>query len=185
MTADDLKTVAAIVGASVGVLGFLYGFWKDRRLRQIEQRAKSPHFVFSNIQIDVTSWSISRDNSQDNSHYSYGEQARKLTDNLPTIDNIQEAPKDYPDGRIFGIVLKNEGAVLRSFKVKCREEHVFQASESYCNYYKFRYKFDRATLGQPILFTIIFETEAGYRGKQIWQLQKGTSSLERIKPKPV
>ena len=129
MTGDDLKTVAAVVGGSIGVLGFLYGFWKDRRLRQIEQRAQSPHFVFSNIQIDARAWSI----SENNSHYSYGEQARKLTDRLPDIDHIQEAPKDYPDGRVFGNALKNEGAALRFFKVKCREEHIFQASDSYPN----------------------------------------------------
>ena len=181
ITIDDLKTVAAIAGGIIGALGFLYGLLRDRQLREIEKRVKAPHFVFRNLQIDAPGKSVP---TRGPSYYSYRKQACSLADRLCDMDHDEiRVPEDYPEGRVVGIVFANQGATIRFFTVKCEEKHFFRVSEFDGSWYEFRYRFDKNELGKTLKFAIKFETDAGYRGKQIWQVKKGTACLARVKPK--
>jgi hypothetical protein len=181
ITLDDLKTVAAIAGGIIGALGFLYGLIRDRQLREIEKRVKAPHFIFRNLQIDAPCRSTPAGGP---SYYSYRKQACSLADRLFDMGSDEvRVPEDYPDGRVVGIVLANRGATIRFFTAKCEEEHLFQVSEMDGNWYEFRYRFNKTEFDKRLKFVIKFETDAGYRGKQIWQVEKGTAYLARVKPK--
>ena len=183
MTQDDLKTIAAIIGGILGALGFLYGLLKDRKLKEIEKRAKAPHFTFRNLQIDAAGKSIPAGRP---SYYSYKNQESNLSDRLFGMDSYEnEVPGDYPDGRVVGVVLANKGSDIRFFTVNCREEHVFRRCKMEEHCFEFRYKLYKSQMSEPLQFMIKFETEAGYRGKQTWEIQRGTGSLKRVQPKAV
>jgi hypothetical protein len=119
--------------------------------------------------------------------YSYNGQERPSSQDLLEMKSSDsKIPDDYPNRRVIGMILENQGAVIRFFVSICNENDcVFQRYEPEKEYYELRYRFNRLYFGKPLKFSIRYEAESGYRGKQIWFIEKGSSTIKRIKPKSV
>jgi len=176
MNKESIKTVCVIVATILALLGFFYGFAKDYELKQIKKRANSPFFTISTVQVDA---------SQGGDFYSYHKKASELSARLWDMDEFFEPriPDNYPDDYPLGLLLKNTGAELRTFKTTSKERIVFQKASSGKNLYELRYVYSKATKGKKFRFTLTFETYEGFQDSQVWEVTKGAIFIKRIKPK--
>ena len=119
---------------------------------------------------------------------------RSLDKPLYNMIGNDPIPDNFPDGRVIGILLENKGSCIQCIKVDCKEEHSFQrykeqdyrrASLFDENFYEFHYRFCRDGFGKPLQFKVCYEVESGFKGYQIWVIEKGKSTIKRIKPKGV
>jgi len=176
----DIKTTAAIFGTIIGVLGFLYGLMKDRKLREIEKRAKGPHFVPQYLAIDANGKSIPQGGKP---YYHYRKEAVGLKGHLFEMEPYEESvPPDYPKNRVVALVVKNEGSKIRFFKIECKENLLAMESNRSANFYEFRYLLEDLDKNEQFKVTLKYETEAGARDKQVWLFGKGKLTAKRIKP---
>ena len=179
---NEIKTIAAVAGSAIGALGFLYGFFKDRQVRQIEKRAKAPHFVPRCLQIDASTKSMPQEGKP---FYSYRKEAGGIDGALFEMETYETSvPTDYPDNRVVSIVAKNDGSRLRFFRAES-DEKVTMLRFYFDDHYEFRYFLSKEDLGRSLSVKIAYETEAGLQGKQVWSLQKGKLSMTRLKPTAV
>jgi hypothetical protein len=179
---DEIKTITAVAGSAIGVLGLLYGFFKDRQVRHIEKRAKAPHFVPRFLQIDASSKSIPQGGKP---FYSYRKEASGIDAALFGMETYETVvPSDYPDNRVVAVVVKNDGSRLRFFRAES-DEKVTMREFHFDDHYEFRYFLNKEDLNKSLLVKIAYETEAGLQGKQVWSLQKGRLSMTRLKPRTV
>jgi len=141
---------ATIISAIIGVLGLLYGYKKDRALKQIQQRANSPFFIISALQFDLNNISYPEGGKPS---YFYNTEPSGLSSQLldEYVFDDPNIPDDYPDGHPIGLLLKNTGSELRSFDVTSREQIVFQGARiSDANLYELRYRYDKASMRKKI-----------------------------------
>lgn len=179
----DTGTFVAICGVVVGSLGFIYGLRKDRKIREIEKRAKSPHFVPVLLQIDARGKTMPQGGK---SYYSYGERERDPVEHLFHMDPYEtEVPADYPDNRLVSLLARNQGSNIRFFSTTCNEYFVLNKSDYHDDCYEFRYRLRDGDRGKELEVKISFETEAGIQGSQTWVLTKGRVGLTRTEPRTV
>jgi len=178
MNKESIKNVCTIVALILALLAFLYGFAKDYELKQIKKRANAPFFTISTVQLDS--------NQGDGSGgYYYRQKPSDLSSEwLMDMDEFEpRIPDNYPDNHPIGLLLKNTGGKLRSFKTTSKERMVFQEASSDKNLYELRYVYSKATKGKKFRFTLTFETYEGFQDSQVWEVTKGAISIKRIKPK--
>jgi len=169
----DTKFIISLI---LALLGFLYGFAKDYKLKQIKKRANAPFFTISTVQLDSS--------QSDESGYYYRQKPSDLSAQLMDMDEFEpRIPDDYPDNHPIGLLLKNTGGKLRSFKTTSKERMVFQEASSDKNLYELRYVYNKATKGKKFRFTLTFETYDGFQDSQVWEVTKGAIFIKRIKPK--
>jgi len=179
-TKKEIYFYIAIFGVIGTIVGAIYGFRKDRALKQIQQRAHSPFFIISALQLDVNNISYPEHGKP---QYFYNKKPRTLSEQLLNEHNTN-IPDNYPDGYPIGLLLTNTGSELRSFEVTSKEKIVFQkASTSDTSLYELRYVYDKASKGKKFKFTIIYETSNGFQDEQVWEVIKGTTSIRRVRPK--
>ena len=175
----DLKFYAAIGGTIIGLCGFLYGVWKDLKLRRIQKRANAPRFIVTDVLLDIAGYS--KPNGKQG-YYSWKEKPSKLGETLFAKDHGDGViPDDYPNDRPAGIRLKNDGPKIRYFKIKCKE---FIFKKFVCEYdvYDLYYQFNNREFGEKRFFKIWYETEKGTQGKQHWEVTLGNAEIRRVKP---
>lgn len=178
---DIVVIIAIIVGPILAFLGFLYGFAKDKKLRQIEKRANSPFFTRATVQLDSGSRSVPDGGKP---YYHYRQEPSDLSARLWDMEEFEaRIPDNYPDNHPIGLLLKNTGAELRSFKTTSKERMVFQEASSGKNLYELRYLYSKATKGEKFRFTLTFEIYEGFQDSQVWEVTKEATSIKRIKPK--
>jgi hypothetical protein len=175
-----LTLLVSSIGAILAAITLVHTLCKDRRLKKMERLEKSPSFHFCNFQIYIRH---KLDGYGKPIEYSYDNQECALSQSL--VDIKTSIPDDYPDGGVVGMVIKNRGAALRFYKIRCKEECVLQPYNSEINCYEFRHRFKRSDIGKPFRFKLQFETEAGLKDTQTWLARKGSPTIQRIKPKSV
>jgi len=180
MTKETLKDICAIGGPILALLGFLYGYAKDKKLRNIERRANSPFFTVLTVQLDCGQVSIPQGGK---AYYHYREKPSGLIDHLWDMEEYEpHVPENYPNDYPIGLLLKNTGSSLRTFKFKSREQMVFQQADDK-NLYELRYIYHKSSAGDGFRFTLSYETSEGFQETQVWEVIKGEISIKRIKPK--
>ena len=168
------------IGLLIGVFGLSWGVWKDIKLRIIQKRANAPHFVVRTLELDSTGTCKP---SGKPTFYTYRDKASSLNGHLMEMEEFEEQiPKNYPDNRPIGVVLKNEGCPIRFFQSSCSEPHVFQEKMWNRDEYNFRFMLKKDQMGQSLRFNLRYETSNGFQGEQIWELERGTKNITRIKP---
>ena len=95
--------VLPIAGYALGVAGFLYGAWKDIRLRRFHHRAKAPHFVYYGLAIDFAGAGQIQSRPW---VYDYPEEPAPLDGSLRRMNQPYVVPSDYPGGRAVGVILR-------------------------------------------------------------------------------
>jgi len=180
MRIEIAKTIAAIVGPILGLIGLFYGFIKDRTLRQIKKRANSPFFKVYTMQVSVAAASRPEGGKL---YYHYHREPKSLSARSFLETEQNDVPEDYPDGHPVGFLLRNIGSELRSFKITSGEKIVFQEADVGKNLYELRYIFSRASRGEAFRFSITFETSEGFQGTQTWEVIRGTKSMRRVRPR--
>jgi len=155
---------------------------KDKELKIIQERANAPHFVVRKLTIDA----FGSGKHKGKISYSYREKTASLNDRLFEMEVFEEKiPQNYPNNRPVGVILRNEGCTIRFFKIFCSEPHVFQESEWNKNEYEFRFLLKKDQIGKDLRFSLWYETNNGFQGKQIWELKRGTKHITRIKPRSI
>ena len=180
MNKESIKIVCAIVGPILAIVGFSYGFAKDIQLRLNKKRANSPFFTILTVQVDAAGGSIEWDGK---SFHSYKQKPSDLSAPLWDIEFEPGIPANSPDNHPIGLLLKNTGAKLRSYKPTSKEQMLFREVSSGKNLYELRYVYNKATKGNKFRFTLTFETYEGFQDSQVWEVTKGAISIKRIKPK--
>ena len=166
--------VIDVLSLILGITGFLFGWYKDREIRKIRQRANAPYFKFCTFSVV----------DKGPSGYDPQKASPDLGQKLIVIDQVNPVmPKDYPDNLVLGIELVNTGTPVRSFSVKSREPVLFK--HYWDNDFSLRYIFRRAESGKRLYFTISYETVDGVLEKQEWLHIKGTNSIVRLRPRSV
>jgi hypothetical protein len=177
----DIKEMATIISVFIGILGLVYGLYKDRQIRNIENKSKAPHFIPQYLMIDA--FCLSKPD-RGKPYYSYREEATNIDGRLFAMESYQtHTPEDYPDNRVVSLLAKNCGSKIRFFSVKSQD--VFFKKHEIDDYFEFRYFLRKEEIGKYISIKLIYETEAGIQGTQVWSLAKGDISLTRLKPKAV
>ena len=180
---NDLKTLTAIIGAFIGLVGFLYAVFKDRQVREIEKRSKAPHFIPEFLKIEATA-KFTPQNARP--YYTYSQQPSALDSTLFEMDPWEKAvPDDYPSQKVVALVVRNDGSKLRFYRIKSKEDVLMNAYRDRDDHYELRYALDRHAIGDVLKFELLFETEAGIQGSQVWALEKGSLMLTRLKPRAV
>ncbi|MHC4123984.1 MAG: hypothetical protein ACYSSI_10455, partial [Planctomycetota bacterium] len=98
---ESIKVIYVIAWPILGFLGFLYGFAKDKKLRQIKKRANAPFFTILKIQHDAKAYS--RQEGVEPSYIYRREPSDLSAQNL--LDSPGPEPKfpdDYPDNYPIG-----------------------------------------------------------------------------------
>jgi len=181
ITSDQIKLGLAVIGSVIGVSGFLYGLYKDRRLKALQKLANSPFFEAEHLQADIRH--MSRKN-QDPPTFEYNETPKALTDELMPLKNYQrDIPECFPDGYPIGLQLNNLGNPLRTISATPKDTVVIQKPISFPDKYELHYYFKRSEVGKPLRFKIRYETNTGYQGRQTWEIIQGTRNITRIKPR--
>lgn len=176
----DPKLSIGICGVFIGLCGFIYGFWKDVKLRRIEKRANSPHFTPKKILLDIKLWSKPDGKP---GYYLYNDKPSKLGKTLLSKEYGDDIiPDDYPDHMLAGLRMKNEGPRIRYFKMK-RQNLILKKHEWDNDVYDLYYVFHRKDFGRRLRFKMWFETDKGNQGKQEWEFTVGKNEIRRIKPK--
>lgn len=176
-----MNEIIGFISVLIGVMGFLYGWIKDRELKKIHQRANAPFFKFETFELDSSSRNIPYN---DQPWYSYRQSPSNLDGDLIAMEEYNASiPNNYPDNLVVGIELINRGALIRSFSIKSKENIFFMRKRN--NIYSLRYFFKRNEIGKQLFFTISFETIDGVQEKQRWLHIKGERQIKRIKPKVI
>ena len=168
-----------VIGAIIGVGGFLYGCLKDKRLKEIEERANAPHFVATRIRLDYSSAVIGGGHAR----YNFIDPPSDLGSELHSADNEEEVPLSCPKNQPVGLSIINDGERIRNFRFKSDGMH-FMESEFGDGVYQLSYLWDPNSRGESKEFTIYCETSSGIQVKQTWKHKIGTMEINRTKPKP-
>jgi hypothetical protein len=177
----DTSTTIGVIGTLIGLSGLFYGIWKDSQIRKIEKRGKGPHFVPVAILIDAAGASQAAGKPP---VYYYDNTPRKLGERLwETTFCAGFIPEDYPENRVAGIRVKNEGARIRYFTISSKENISVKDSEDYGDCLDIQYLYKNNERGKEFRFRFHYENDAGFKGKQIWAVTKGLGKVRRIHPK--
>ena len=99
-----------------GLLGFLYGWRKDREIKEIRRRASAPFFRFETFELDA---SLKNSHHYEHSWMNYNKVPSQLNSDLISIEEAYPCiPSNYPDNLVIGVELTNNGTEIRSFSVK-------------------------------------------------------------------
>lgn len=177
----DMSTTIGVIGTIIGLLGLFYGIWKDSQIRRIEKRGKGPHFVPVAILIDGSGASHS---AGEPPVFYYDNTPRNLGERLWLSSFTQGfVPKDYPENRIVGIRVKNEGPRIRYFMISSKENISVKESEDDRDSLDIQYLHKNNERGKEFRFKFYYESGTGFKGKQIWAVTKGLAKVRRVYPK--
>jgi len=84
----------------LGLIGFLYGFTKDRKLRQIKKRADAPFFAVSTMLLSARGETRPDEGKL---YYIYHREPQSLSGGSFVGRDIDGLPEDYPDGHPFAV----------------------------------------------------------------------------------
>lgn len=168
-----------VIGAFIGVVGFIYGWLKDSRLKEIEERAKAPHFIATRIRLDYSGASFGGQHA----NYQFIKPPSALGSELGETDGVEEVPENCPRNQPVGISIVNDGDEIRNFRFKS-DDMDFMELEFGNGVYQLSYLWNPDIRGAYKEFTIYCETSAGIQVKQKWKYKIGTLEIIRTKPKP-
>lgn len=175
----DMSTTIGVIGTLIGLSGLFYGIWKDLQIRKIEKRGKGPHLVPAGILIDASGAAGGK-----RPVYYYDNPPRKLGERL-WVSSFTEGfvPEDYPENRTVGIRVKNEGPRIRYFTISSKENISVKESEDERDCLDIQYLHKYNERGKEFRFRFHYESDSGFKGKQIWSVTKGLEKIRRVYPK--
>ncbi len=178
----DMSTTIGVIGAIIGLLGLFYGIWKDSQIRKIEKRGKGPHLVPVGILIDASGASKA---GKEPPVYHYDDNPPKKLGQRLWMSSFHEGfvPKDYPENRTVGIRVKNEGPRIRYFTISSKENISVKETEDERDRLDIQYLYKNNERGKEFRFKFHYESDAGFKGKQIWAVTKGLAKVRRVYPK--
>lgn len=154
------ETVIAIIGASVGVLGFLYGLKKDKDIRSIQRRANAPNFVTSGFTLNLCGWTEL-----------HGVVDLEYNPHIPEIERYLNdrkelnLPDDIPEGQLIACTLKNKcKEKIKHFEFKSRRKIFIDWESEDEGLMRLNYYHDPKN--EIIKFAFKYETENGITGKR-------------------
>ena len=177
----DMSTTIGVIGTFIGLSGLSYGIWKDSQIRKIEKRGRGPHLVPVGILVDASAASQVAGKPP---VYHYDKAPIKLGEPLWLTSFYESVvPRDYPENRIVGIRVKNEGPRIRYFTISTKENISVRESEDNRDCLDIQYVYKNNERGEEFKFKLHYENDAGFKGKQIWTVTRGLAKVRRVYPK--